>query len=549
MKKLLFLLLLLPFISHAQPDYKKDIYIKDKRCVKHNFGNGRDIKQYGNRIYTLSQYYPGIGIPADAMLIIMNKNFDTIKTVRYGGTGTDLLTQIQQLPNGNLLLSGLTTSKDGDVWYGANYPASAAWLLEVDTNGVIKKGRCFGGYEGTSLTGLHVSKTGGIYAVGASSANDQDFLRPVPNGSLDLYIFKFDTAFNIDWKFIPHTIKADGGCRITEMPNGKMVFVFGVEDTSSLVAGNQAKGKLDLLAYCFKEDGTQLWQKRYGGSGEEGGGYVRYDSLHKKLYFLTQSSSLTGDQDIEYNTLQSVNPSNIQSYNFCIIIADTNGAVIRAKAYGVKQNHTSQNPILGFEIYNNNIWIARTLAENQIHRDDFSSDQFPVEDSVGNIWIGMIDSNANLIGKYCIKSNQYIVLQHLIEVDNKFFALGGSGNYPIMAGTNNFSCDTNQHFGFILELGEAPLGTKNYTKENKPELFTLYPNPTDNELYIKINEAYKGEKYSLDIYTLEGKRINSEKGKATIEPLKINTSNYTSGSYIVQLKLNQLKHSKTFIKK
>lgn len=66
-------------------------------------------------------------------------------------------------------------------------------------------------------------------------------------------------------------------------------------------------------------------------------------------------------------------------------------------------------------------------------------------------------------------------------------------------------------FGFILKLGDAPLGINDITKSNHAEIFSLYPNPSDSKVNIQLNELYKTEKYTLSIYTLDGKKIFRKK--------------------------------------
>ncbi len=537
MKKLLFFLLLLPFISHAQPDYKKDIYIKEKRCV--DFRNtlvDYDCKVIGNRIYATSQAYKLGGTGADAKLIIMNKNFDTIKTKIFGGTGDDILYHINVLPNGNILLSGHSGSDDGDV----NGPAGRSvqmWLLEIDTNGNKIKSRTFGGTQGSTYSSAIVSKNGFIYLTGGTLANDYEFTHP-KIGSLfnkDILLAKLDTAFNIIWVKIPSTLRDDSGCRVREVEDNKFLFSLHTEDTAQSVAGSLSKGDYDLVLYKLNDDGSEIWKKRYGGSNYEGISSIIYDSLNKYYYLIGASNSIDGDMSYTTNNF----PGAVN--NIWLLKLDTLGNVIHSKTYGSKLQGPS---FITTTFYKNEIYIsANTYQDNA----DFAFINYPLNDTLDNCWVGLFDTSANLIGKMGIKSNFTIKITNLLEVDNNLYGLGVSGD--LMATVpNTFACDTTKTFYFILNLGQAPLGTKYYENENEANLFILYPNPTDNELSIKINEAYKGEKYSLDIYTLDGKKIRNEKGKVNVEPFKINTSNYSRGKYLIQLKLDQKKESKTFIK-
>jgi hypothetical protein len=538
MKKLLFLLLLLPFISHAQPDYKKDIYVKQQRCFDYAI-NGYNSKLIGNRIYITSQAYVLGGNGADAKIIILNKNFDTIKTNVYGGTKDDLLYSINELPNGNILLSGRSASDNGDVNVPANR-ATQIWFLEVDTNGNKIKSKTFGGTQWSDCSSTIVSKDGYIYATGGTMANDYEFTHP-KIGSLfdqDIWLAKLDTAFNIIWTKIPTTANEDGGCRVIEVKNNKFLFSMRATDTALAVAGNQSKGNDDLVLFYVDDNGNTIWIKRIGGSYFEGIGSMFWDEISNNYYLIGNTESFDGD--IGYRTCFNGNLGSIW-----LLKLDSNGVILHSKSYGSK----TDGPVFPVKsiFYNNQIWISCGTKKDN---NDFANNNNPLEDTLNNCWIGLFDSSANLIGKMGLKSNCVIGVEGWLEIDNKLYATGGTGGCNIGI-INNYGCgaDTSSFKQILLELGEAPLVTKTYAKEHELDLFTLYPNPTDKELSIKINEAFIREKYNLDIFTIEGKKIERLNGKVTNEVIKINTSNYVSGKYLVQVKIKNQKQTNTFIKR
>ncbi len=542
MKKLLFLLLLLPFISHAQPDYKKDLYIKEKRCFDSERGF-YDSKVIGNRIFSTTVVLDKISSNSseDVLLIIMNKNFDTLKTVLFGGGSIDELKTINELSNGNILLSGRSASDDGDVNGPANR-AAQMWFLEVDTNGIIKKSKTIGGTQSSACLKVTVAKDGFIYCIGATSANDYDFQRSLWYGPFasDVVIFKLDTAYNIVWTKIFTTANEDVGCHVIEGANNSILFTFMANDTASVVLGNQAKGYYDIILLQVDKDGNELYSERYGGNDlDADSDYhngIIYDSVNYKYYFTNATKSS--------NTYATYRTGQGNTFNLWIRITDTNFNMLYSKCYGNKISGTFDgiSPVL----FQGNLWVS--LKHITKSTDDFESSNMP-DDTLENSWIGIIDTSANLIGKMGLKSNVTINLDLLLNVDNELYAIGSSGDF---SGTiiNNFGCgaDTVDWKYFVLKLGEAPLSIKENTKTTQANLFTLFPNPTSVELNIKWNENYIGKKYHIAIYTQEGKKLNPYNGVCESSNVVMPISNFVNGKYIIKATINKQQQTQSFIK-
>lgn len=85
--------------------------------------------------------------------------------------------------------------------------------------------------------------------------------------------------------------------------------------------------------------------------------------------------------------------------------------------------------------------------------------------------------------------------------------------------------------------------------ENVQATFALYPNPVKNNLTLLLN-SNKSEQLEVEIYTINGvlvskQRINSTSG---IQQFNINTSDLSSGFYLLNLKSDNYNLSQKFIK-
>ncbi|MFK7907216.1 MAG: T9SS type A sorting domain-containing protein, partial [Chitinophagales bacterium] len=114
-----------------------------------------------------------------------------------------------------------------------------------------------------------------------------------------------------------------------------------------------------------------------------------------------------------------------------------------------------------------------------------------------------------------------------VHIDDVHIKGCSSSNNPIVYNNN-----TGNHFS---KQGETILLDKEKNNEGK---MTVFPNPASNELMVKY-EAAENTKVSVELYSLEGKKVGTQsiealKGENTI---RLNTSQLPTGMYL--LKVNE----------
>ncbi len=520
------LLLMISVTLYAQPNITRSIYFKEKQCLGYKNYIVKAVQHSGGSVFGLMPFdYPPPSSDVDTKLYKLNNQLDTVWTKKYGGSNKDDAEFIYELPNGHLLICGTTNSKDGDVFYGHAYSAQEIWLMEVDTMGTIIKGRTFGGSNGSGLWNVMVSSDGKIYMCGTTLANDYDFTH-VNFGTFDsdAWIAKLDTAFNLIWVKAFTGNSYEAATAIEEVSSNRLIIGITTEATNAEMAGTQAKGRDDLLAMYIDSSGNEIWKKRYGGKGADGAGKICVDTFSKTIFFVGPSRS--GEGDITYHTSTWSNfPNDSFNYNrdCWILKMDTLGTILGSKVYGVIYSPYGDLFITDAILYQGNIWV---IAYSPGGDGDMAPDN---DGPYDNGWIAMIDtSQTKLIGAYTITGINDDYLRDFFIYNNSLAIGGFSYSY-------NFSCDTISDFGFILNVGDAPLGINEIDKGNNADIFTLYPNPSDKAVHIKLNEKYKSEKYVLHIYTAEGQNIMSQKGNA--ETVSLDCSMWVTGTYFVTIEL------------
>jgi hypothetical protein len=124
----------------------------------------------------------------------------------YGGSNMDYLTDIEELSNGTYLLSGGTSSTDGDITY-YNGGDRDAWLINIDGNGNLLWDKCYGGDSVDAITELSITVDGAYLMLGYSNSNNGDI--GYNYGYYDFWVFKTD-CYDIDLGSSPLVI-CEGG--------------------------------------------------------------------------------------------------------------------------------------------------------------------------------------------------------------------------------------------------------------------------------------------------------------------------------------------------
>jgi len=508
---------------YAQPNIQHSIYFQEKHCLDSFFvrpfytlehSKGSRFMIYGD------QFGQSVRLAK-----LKNNSWDTLWTQFYSGPAEDILKFIKELPNGNLLLAGHTSSDDGGILYGYPYKSREIWLIEVDTFGTRIKTKCIGGGNGSELIDLSISSDGFIYFSGNTIANDYDFAHITLGSWTAAWIAKYDTAFNKVWIKVIDGDGEDAWPSIKEVTPDRFVvgFMSSSNDTSSVPL--EAKGMFDLIVHYIDSSGTVIWKHRYGGTNDDGtSGLSVVDPVSKDLYFINRSNSfVTGDITHWSGTCW-------------ILKIDTFGNIKGSKSYGAATNTTWMDDA----VWNDNkLWVIA-------HSTGGGADMEPADPiATTNAWLGVFDSSTNLVAKYTLRTKHSDYFTDAFFYKNELFVNG-----CILADSVHlFSCDSSSKaLGFVIKPNLAPLAIIEQSLSIK-NIFDLYPNPANQILNLKFSAAYLNEKAGLKVFDIQGSVVYKKNIKAIGNEEEIECHNWKSGTYIVQITINnKIKSAKQFIK-
>jgi len=172
----------------------------------------------------------------------------------FGGKGYDAAVSVQQTSDGGYVIAGTTFT------YGAG--GSDSWLLKTDANGNKVWDRTFGGAGNESAASVQQTSDGGYIIAGTTFTYGA--------GGSDAWLLK------TDYKGIRLWDRTFGGAG-----NESAASVEQTSDGGYIIAGTTSSyGAGGTDAWLLKTDsnGTRLWDKTFGGAGNESAASVQQTS-------------------------------------------------------------------------------------------------------------------------------------------------------------------------------------------------------------------------------------------------------------------------------
>ncbi|MEL6924935.1 MAG: SprB repeat-containing protein, partial [Bacteroidota bacterium] len=207
-----------------------------------------------------------------------------------GGSESDDFRDVMQTYDGGYIVSGITSSDNGDV--GGNYGPTDVWLVKLNATGDIEWEQHYGNNENDGgFIKLRQAYDGGYLIASTNSSAGGDV--SANNGSIDYWLIKTDGAGGIEWE------RSFGGTGV-DLSNALDL----TNDGGIIVAGssNQANGDVnanngsnDFWVIRLDAGGNIIWSQNYGGSASDVSWSV--DALDDGSFIITGFSTST-DGDI-----------------------------------------------------------------------------------------------------------------------------------------------------------------------------------------------------------------------------------------------------------
>ncbi|MBX2907285.1 MAG: T9SS type A sorting domain-containing protein [Taibaiella sp.] len=200
---------------------------------------------------------------ADCLVMKINSSGGLLWQRTIGGSSMDRASSILRAADNGFIIGGYTASDDDDVT--GNHGSGDAWIVKLDDTGGIVWQKCYGGTGFDYFFSVIPCIDGGYFAVGNTNSTDGDVVGYGATSSLqDLWAVKVDAAGAIEWQQTMGGAMGAIGRAALQTSDSSYVIAGYTISTDGDVTGNH--GGVDNWVIKLSSNGTVLWKKCYGGS-------------------------------------------------------------------------------------------------------------------------------------------------------------------------------------------------------------------------------------------------------------------------------------------
>ncbi len=435
----------------------------------------------------------------------------------YGGSGSDNLKSVVQGNDGFYYALGETTSTDGDADLSSNESAAgAAWCLKLTQAGdvVWSKALTAGALEEfmpasiaydltlSSEGDLLLAVSGYMYINGALTYNDGLIVRMNSDGQIT-----DKTALGYSYHdYFEAIIPTDEGGIVT------------VGNTTINFFSEPSMG-IDYWIAKLDNNGAILWEKIYGGSGDEFATDVKQTPDGG---FIVCGYTSSNDGDVSGIHVSEGN--NSLTSDFWILKLDSSGNLEWQKCFGGTDNEGAYSILIDND--GNYVISGYSKSENGDVLDNIES---------LDVWIIKISPAGELLWEknYGGSSSEtaYSVLQ---TTDNGYIIAGETSSLDGDVSTTVPEPFTNF---WIVKLSADTLSSS----ESITNTLQIIPNPTTDYLYIENGMETSSK---ATIFDLAGKKLS----ETEISANQIDVLHLSNGMYILTIDLKGKTQTFKFVK-
>lgn len=177
----------------------------------------------------------------------------------YGGTGGDVAKSIIQTIDGGYILAGNSMSNNGDVI--GNHGSVDYWIVKISSIGVLQWQKTLGGSNGDFASEIQQTTDGGYIVSGNSTSNNGDVTGN--HGGSDYWIVKMSSTGVLQWQKTLGGTSDDLANSIKQTIDGGYIVSGSSASNDGNVTGNH--GGYDYWMVKLSTIGTIQWQKTFGG--------------------------------------------------------------------------------------------------------------------------------------------------------------------------------------------------------------------------------------------------------------------------------------------
>lgn len=342
----------------------------------------------------------------DYWIVKINTDGSKAWDKRFGGANRDFLKSMIVSHDGGYLLGGLSYSDISGDKTEPSRGSEDTWIVKIDENGNKLWDKSFGGRYYDPLDAMVATQDGG-YLLGATLASGiSGDVTAELKGETDYWLIKIDSAGNKLWD------KSFGGSGTeflkTITPtndNGYLIGGFSYSDISGDKTEN-SKGEYDHWIVKIDANGNKLWDKTFGGIGDDRVNCVIPTTDGNYLLAGSSSSFISGDKTDDP-------PGFVDTW---LLKIDRNGNKLWDKSF--------ENKSFSDDIYK--VQVVTTLDNGYLVGRSYTSEQKFYE-----YWVMKLENNGNKLWDKTYGGASDDHFSSILPTSYGSYLLGGSSSSAI----------------------------------------------------------------------------------------------------------------------
>jgi hypothetical protein len=251
----------------------------------------------------------------------------------FSCSGGDYAYSVLAASDGGFLVAGDFTNADGD-FEGVEKTGtdSDAYIAKFNAAGTLQWIKTYGGTGEDSIYYIIPSRDGGYILTGTTSSTDGDFAEAGTTDSLgdNIFIMKLDASFNVQWArsmggtgTVLHTVSYS----TVELSDGSIIAGGHTNAKNGTFEGVGHNGTYNIFLVKYDANGTRLWVKKYYGDGN---GSTKNSYVESITTLSDGNILLLGSTNMNTDVFDGFSPTGRE--NAVILKLSQNGDVLFARS-------------------------------------------------------------------------------------------------------------------------------------------------------------------------------------------------------------------------
>jgi len=314
-----------------------------------------------------------------------------------GGSSYDAAAKLLPTADGGYIVVGTTYSNNGDVT--GNHGNGDVWVVKLDSSGTKQWKKTLGGSGSDVAVSIVQLSSGKIFVVANTTSTNGNVT--YNHGLTDIWLVALNSSGTLLYQKTFGGSGDDVAHSIIQTNDGNLLIAGSSDSNNGDVTGNHGNDDYWLL----KTDtlGNLLWQKSFGGSGTDGCNSVVATADGG---YLATGNSDSNDGDVT---------DNHGGDDFWIVKTDGSGNIQWEKSYGGSMNESALAAI-------------QNTAGNFVIAGYTISNDGDVTDNKGSsdYWMLMLDSSGTLLNQHTYGGTNSDVAYSIIQASDGGYMLSGS---------------------------------------------------------------------------------------------------------------------------